>query len=693
MWRLGVDIGGTFTDVVVERGSERHTAKVLTTYRAPEEGLIDGVMSALRSAGLQPNQIASITHGTTLATNALIERRGARTALITTDGFRDVLEIGTETRFDHYDLDIDKPAPLIPRELRYTVPERMSAKGEVLTPLDLSAVDRIAAELTRQRIESVAVCLLHSFVCSDHEIAVRERLQRLLPRLSISLSSEVSPEIREYERFSTTAMNAYLQPQVAGYLGSLQHRLQGVGFVCPVFLMLSNGGLTSLATAMRFPVRLVESGPAGGVILASHIAKECGLSKILSFDMGGTTAKICLFDDGAPSTIRDFEVARAYRFKRGSGLPLRIPVVEMVEIGAGGGSLARISGVGLISVGPESAGSEPGPACYGRGGTGATVTDANVLLGRIDPDAFAGGKIALDVEAAKAAMRANIADKLSVGPSAAALGVIEMVDENMANAAREHAAERGLDISGGRTMIAFGGSAPLHAARLAVKLGIDQVVIPVDAGVASAVGFLRAPVAYEVLRSKACRLTRFDAAAVEKLLDQMTEEARSFVQSGSGDAPLTVRRRAFMRYLGQRHEIVVVLPDEPLTGVEPARLRQAFEDSYFQQFGRTIAKLDVEALSWSVIVQTAGAEARLAEAVRPTPLASNSAARALLDPGTGERINALVVRRDELPVGAVFDGPAVVVEDDTSTLVPEGFRLTVNGHAYLVMQRQREMRP
>jgi N-methylhydantoinase A len=693
MWRLGVDIGGTFTDVVVERGGERHTAKVLTTYRAPEEGLIDGVMSALRSAGLQPNHIASITHGTTLATNALIERRGARTALITTDGFRDVLEIGTETRFDHYDLDIDKPAPLIPRELRYTVPERMSAKGEVLTPLDLAAVDRIAAELVRQRIESIAVCFLHSFVHSDHEIHVRERLQKLLPSLSVSLSSEVSPEIREYERFSTTAINAYLQPQVAGYLSSLQRRLRRVGFTCPVFLMLSNGGLTSLATAMRFPVRLVESGPAGGVILASHIAKECGLSKILSFDMGGTTAKICLFDDGAPSTIRDFEVARAYRFKRGSGLPLRIPVVEMVEIGAGGGSLARISGVGLIAVGPESAGSEPGPACYGRGGTGATVTDANVLLGRIDPDAFAGGKIALDVEAAKAAMRANIADKLSVEPSAAALGVIEMVDENMANAAREHAAERGLDLSGGRTMIAFGGSAPLHAARLAVKLGIDQIVIPVDAGVASAVGFLRAPVAYEVLRSKAYRLTQFDAAAVEMLLDQMTEEARSFVRSGSSDAPLTVRRRAFMRYLGQRHEIVVVLPDEPLTGVEPARLRQAFEDSYFQQFGRTIAKLDVEALSWSVIVQTAGAEARLAETVRPTPFAGNSVARALLDPGTGERINALIVRRDKLPVGTVLDGPAVVVEDDTSTLVPEGFRLTVNGHAYLVMQRQREMRP
>jgi len=690
-WRVGVDIGGTFTDVVVEGGGRRHSAKVLTTRDAPERGLLDGVQSALHSAGLHPRQIESITHGTTLATNALIERRGARTALITTDGFRDVIEIGTETRFDHYDLDIDKPEPLIPRELRFGIAERTSAKGEVLVPLDTKVIDRLAEEFARLRIESVAVGFLHSFVRPDHELQVRGRLAKLLPKVSVSLSCEVSPEIREYERFSTTVINAYLQPQVAAYLGSVQQSLQSLGFTCPVYLMLSNGGLTDLQTAMLFPVRLVESGPAGGVILASHIAKECGLSKIMSFDMGGTTAKICLFDQAAPSTVRDFEVARAYRFKRGSGLPLRIPVVEMVEIGAGGGSLARISGVGLIAVGPDSAGSEPGPACYGRGGTGATVTDANVLLGRIDPASFAGGKIILDAKRAEDAVRRDIADALSVDSSAAALGIVEMVDENMANAAREHAAERGMHISGERTMIAFGGCAPLHAARLAIKLGISRVVIPVDAGVASAIGFLRAPVAYEVLRSKACRLDAFDAAAVDTLLGQMTEEAHNFVRIGAPNAALTIRRRAFMRYLGQRHEIIVALPDKPLASVDHAQLRQSFEESYHLQFGRTIPKLEIEVLSWSVIVETVAADVGVAKPVRETPFLGEVTARPLLDPGTGERINARTVRRNELPIGALLDGPAVVVENDTSTVVPQGFRLTVNGLGYLIMTRPREL--
>ena len=697
-WRLGVDIGGTFTDLVVERAGtdagtgsfagRRYTAKVLTTPSAPEQGVIDGIHAVLRAAGLGPRQIESITHGTTLATNALIERRGARTALITTEGFRDVLEIGTETRFDHYDLDIDKPEPLIPRELRFGVVERTSARGDVLEPLDVAAVDRLAAELGRLGIESVAVGFLHSFVRPDHEQRVRERLAARLPNVTVSLSSEVSPEMREYERFSTTVMNAYLQPRVAGYLRSLRQRLKAVGLDCPVLLMLSNGGLTDLETAMRFPVRLVESGPAGGVILASHIAKECSLAKVMSFDMGGTTAKICLFD-GAPSTVRDFEVARAYRFKRGSGLPLRIPVVEMVEIGAGGGSLARISGIGLIAVGPDSAGSEPGPACYGRGGAGATVTDANVLLGRIDPTAFAGGKIALDPANAENAVRRDVAEPLAIDVSAAALGIVEMVDENMANAAREHAAERGMEIGGERTMIAFGGSAPLHAARLAVKLGIDRVIVPVDAGVASAVGFLRAPVAYEVLRSRPCRLIGFDAAAIDALLAEMSEDACAFVRAGAPHAELATRRRAFMRYVGQRHEIIVRLPDAPLASIDPAVLRGSFEESYLRQFGRTIPKLEIEVLSWSVIVETAGAEARAATPVRDVPVDGALAVRQLLDPGVGTRIDARIVARSALPIGAVLDGPAIVVENDTSTVVPQGFRLTVNSHAYLVLVRDK----
>jgi N-methylhydantoinase A len=691
-WRLGVDIGGTFTDVVVEGHGRRHTAKVLTTDEAPERGVIEGIQTALRAAGLAPQQLTSITHGTTLATNALIERRGARTALITTEGFRDVIEIGTETRFDHYDLDIDKPEPLVPRELRFGIAERVSARGEVLIPLDRERIMQLAQDFVSLGVESVAVGFLHAFVRDDHEIEVRDTFARCVSTMPVSLSSEVSPEIREYERFSTTVMNAYLQPLIAGYLRNLELRLQALGFTCPVYLMLSNGGLTDLQTAMRFPVRLVESGPAGGVILASHLAKECGLSKVFSFDMGGTTAKICLFDDGAPSTIRDFEVARAYRFKKGSGLPLRIPVVEMVEIGAGGGSLARISSVGLIAVGPESAGSEPGPACYGRGGTGATVTDANVLLGRIDPTSFAGGKIALDAKAAESAIRRDIAEPLAVDLSAAALGIVEMVDENMANAAREHAAECGMDVADGRVMIAFGGSAPLHAARLATKLGISEIIVPVDAGVASAVGFLRAPVAYEILRSAPYRLGALDAATVEKLLVQMTDEARNFVRIGAPGAALTVRRRAFMRYVGQRHEIIVPLPDEPLVTVDPARLRATFEESYRRQFSRVIPKLEIEALSWSVIVETAGSDVQPARRVLDVALADATLARTrpLLDPGTGHSVDARIIRRDDLAIGATLDGPAVIVENDTSTVLPQGFRLTVNSHAYLIMTRQQE---
>jgi N-methylhydantoinase A len=688
-WRLGVDIGGTFTDLVAEGAGRRHTAKLLTTHGAPEEAVLDGVRTMLAEARLRPSEFDATIHGTTLATNALIERHGARTALVTTDGFRDILEIGTESRFDHYDLDIDKPTPLVPRHLRFSVPERISASGEILVPLVGTVIDQLASVLAEHEIESVAVGFLHSFVRPDHELAVRERLSRALPGISISLSCEVSPEFREYERLSTTVMNAYLQPKVASYLGSLWQRLHAVGFTCPVFLMLSNGGLTDLETAMRFPVRLVESGPAGGAVLASHVARECGLSKVLSFDMGGTTAKICLFDGGTPSTVRGFEVARAYRFKRGSGMPLRIPVIEMVEIGAGGGSLARINSVGMIAVGPESAGSEPGPACYNRGGRRATVTDANVLLGRIDPLAFAGGKLVLNATAAAAAIERDVAAPLGLDPAAAALGIIEMVDENMANAAREHAAERGLDIGGERTMIAFGGSAPLHAARLAEKLGIDRVIIPVDAGVASAIGFLHANVSYEIVRTRPCRLAAFDAAGIDALLAEMTAETLSFVARGARGSAITVRRRAYMRYLGQRHEIIVPLPDVPLAEVDSGRLRASFEESYAQQFGRTIPKLEIEAIGWSVVATTPDAEICTAVPVREVVFAGKRSVCMLRDPGTGLPIDATVVKRRDLMPGTVLAGPAVIVEADTTTVVPRGFRLAVNGHGYLVLTRVR----
>ncbi|MFN8457406.1 MAG: hydantoinase/oxoprolinase family protein, partial [Anaerolineae bacterium] len=447
-YRLGVDIGGTFTDVALEGPGSRVTAKVLTTHRAPEEGVLTAISQTLAQAGLAPADLSAIIHGTTLATNALIERKGARTALITTQGFRDVLRIGLENRFEQYDLYLEKPEPLVPRRLRLTVPERVSAQGQVLLPLDETAVRQIIPLLRKQQIESVAVAFLHSFVNPSHEQRVREILLAELPDLSISLSCEVSPEIREYDRFSTTCANAYIQPKVARYLQNLQTHLRESGFTCPIFAFLSNGGITDLETASRFPVRLIESGPAGGAILAGAVARQCGLDSVVSYDMGGTTAKLCLLDGGRPATARDFEVARIYRFKRGSGLPVRIPVIEMVEIGAGGGSLCQVNPLGLITVGPDSAGSEPGPASYGRGGTRATVTDANLLLGRIDPATFAGGTLPLDPAAAASAINRDVARPLNLPSLLAAQGVVEVVDENMASAAREHAVEHGLSLEG-----------------------------------------------------------------------------------------------------------------------------------------------------------------------------------------------------------------------------------------------------
>ena len=686
-WRIGVDIGGTFTDLVAERGEERRTAKLLTTHGAPEKAVIEGVAKLMREGSISPRALTSILHGTTLATNALIERRGAPTALITTEGFRDVLEIGTETRFDHYNLDIDKPEPLIPRALRLGVAERLNAAGDVLIPLDLTQVEAIALDLRARGIESIAVAFLHAFKNPVHEIAARERFAKVVPEMFVSLSSEVSPEIREYERFSTTTMNAYLQPKVAGYLRNLERSFVANGIDCPIYLMLSNGGLTDIETAIRYPVRLVESGPAGGAILASHVARESGVDDVLSFDMGGTTAKICLFDDASPLTVRDFEVARAYRFKKGSGLPVRIPVVEMVEIGAGGGSLAQVSGVGAITVGPESAGSEPGPACYGRGGTRPTITDSNLVIGRIAPDHFAGGTMNIDRNASIAALREHVAGPLGLDEISAALGVIEMVDENMSNAAHEHAAERGIDIAGERTMIAFGGSAPLHAARLAQKLGIRRVIVPVDAGVASALGFLRAAIGFETIRSAPASIDALGEAKIDALLADMEKAATELVQRGvPKGTKLVTKRRAAMRYVGQRHEIMVPLPDGRLDAADPATLRAGFEATYARQFARTIPKLTIEALSWSVLVEAYVAPAQPAPAVAARPYSGAREMRRVVFPGATEPVEVTVVHREALAPGDQVEGPAVVVEKDTSTVVPATFTVTVNGAGHLVLQ-------
>ncbi|MEM6850015.1 MAG: hydantoinase/oxoprolinase family protein, partial [Pseudomonadota bacterium] len=522
---------------------------------------VEGMARVCAAAGMAPSALGQVIHGTTLATNALIERRGARTALVTTEGFRDVIEMRTESRFEQYDLNLTLPEPLLPRHMRFTVAERVTADGSVAIPLDRREVEALADRLAEAQVESVAVGLLHSYIAPAHERLVREVLAERLPDVSVSISSEVSPQMREYERFNTTIANAYIKPLMASYLGRLEQRLADEGCTADVFLMHSGGGIMSVADAAAYPVRLVESGPAGGAVFAAHVAARHGLDRVLSFDMGGTTAKICLIRDGAPKTARVFEVARSYRFKKGSGMPISIPVIDMVEIGAGGGSLASVDAMGRIQVGPESAGSEPGPACYGRGGERPAVTDADLMLGKLDPANFAGGSILLHPERSAAALHAQVGERLGMDTEAAAYGVAEVVDETMANAARVHAVENGEDLSG-YTMIAFGGAAPLHAGRLAQKLGISRVLVPPGAGVGSAIGFLRAPFSFEATRSVYMRMNAFDPGAAKALLAELTEEATGFVRSCDATADVGAEVKLFMRYVGQGWEIPVALPPE-----------------------------------------------------------------------------------------------------------------------------------
>jgi N-methylhydantoinase A len=686
--RLGVDIGGTFTDVALEVGEKRYSAKILTTPQAPERGVLAAVHAVLDQASMAPGDLSLIIHGTTLATNAIIERKGAKTALVTTQGFRDTIEIRHENRFEQYDVNIDLPPPLVPRRLRCVVPERIDARGRVVAPLDEAAVAALAERLAADGVESVAIGFLHSYVNPAHEERAREILLANLKGMTMTLSSEVSPEMREYERLSTACANAYVQPMMGRYLVNLETLLHETGFNCPLFLMTSGGGLTTVETAIRFPVRLVESGPAGGAIFAAHIARQCALDKVLSYDMGGTTAKICLIDDLQPQSSRAFEVARVYRFKKGSGLPLRIPVIEMVEIGAGGGSIARVDPLKRITVGPDSAGADPGPACYGRGGTMPSVTDADLLLGRIDPTGFSGGRMALDREAAETAMKKEVGDKLDLALELAALGVSEIVDENMANAARVHTIESGKDARG-RTLVAFGGAAPLHASRMADKLGLDRVLIPSNAGVGSAVGFLRAPISYEIVRSQLQRLDNFDADAANVLLAAMYEEAAAIVRRGAPGVALAETRSALMRYRGQGHEIAVPLAAKTYRRDDAAEIRAAFEDAYRRLYSRVIPGVEVEVLSWVVLVAAPAPVVDATPPARPRPFAAPEARRRpVFDPEAGEFVDVAIYERPTLSSGATLNGPAVVVEDETSTVIGRNFDARIDAFGYIELVRR-----
>ena len=685
--RIGVDVGGTFTDVVLEHDDALTTAKVLTTPDAPDEAVLAGVDDVLARSGVDPGSVGLLIHGTTLATNAIIERKGALTALVTTEGFRDVLDIGYESRYDQYDIMIEKPPALVPRERRLVVPERVDVNGRVLKPLDEAAVAAVAGELAGLAVESIGIGFLHSYANPDHERRAREIIAGALPDVSITLSSEVCPEVREYERFCTTAANAYVQPLMASYLGRLREQIEARGLACPVLLMTSGGGLASLEAAIRFPIRLVESGPAGGAILATRISAEMGLDKVISFDMGGTTAKICLINDCTPQTAREFEVDRRARFMKGSGFPLRIPVIEMVEIGAGGGSIARIDATGRIAVGPDSAGADPGPAAYGRGGTDPTITDADIVLGRIDPRRFAGGKISLDVAASGQAIESGIGGPLGLDGRMAAFGITEMVDETMANAARVHAVELG-KVASEHAVIAFGGAAPLHVGRFAEKLGTDSIIVPTEAGVGSAIGFLRAPVAYEVVRSRNMRLRDFDPHAANTTIEEMRVEALDVVRSGAPDAPIEETRGAFMRYVGQGHEIFVTLPLRALVPEDRDVVQRAFDEEYARLYRRVIPEAEVEVLTWALTISTIAESPKPVGRVDPLPAPVPIDHLRVPDLETGAELDLPLFWRPDLEPGAAITGPAIIIEDETSTFVTRHFSVRVAANRYLVVERR-----
>ena len=686
---LAIDIGGTFTDAVLELGKQRFTAKVLTTKDRPEQGFLDAAAKVIRIANLQPNDVDLVIHGTTLATNAIIERTGAKTALIATDGFTDSLEIAYEHRFEQSDLFMERPKPLVPRHLRLGVKERIASDGSVLIPLDENSVKEAVKKCKEEKVEAIAIGFLHCYANDQHEKLAQSIAQSLLPDIPISLSSQVSPEIREYDRLSTTVTNAYILPLMQTYLKSLGESLKSTGYSAPLLMMMSSGGMTTLETAQNLPIRLVESGPAGGAILSRIISAECGLKEVLSFDMGGTTAKICYIDDYNPQYSREFEVAREYRFLKGSGFPLRIPVIDMVEIGAGGGSIATVDQLSRIRVGPESAGSNPGPASYNKGGDKVTVTDADLIMGRINPADFANGEVELNIGLATHALKADIAIPLKLTTEAGASGISQIVDENMANAASVHAIELGKRLDS-RVMIAFGGAAPLHACQLAETLNIKKIIIPSGAGVGSAIGFLKADIAYEVARSFYMDLRSFEPDTINNLFETMRSEAEEVVKQGTDTEQLTEKRTAFMRYRGQGHEIPVPITDLFLTSANKEVLVDTFEAEYERLFGRIIPNLTAEVMTWSLTLSTNRKLKENISTFKRTNKPKPTSKRRVFNVSLNKYQEIPTYQRELLAPGNWMPGPNLITENGTSTYVSENFCAYVNNLNYLELTYQKE---
>lgn len=685
-YRMGCDIGGTFTDFVLldEVTGAIHIEKCLTTPDDPARGVMDGcTMLAERLPGFLDDTV-QVLHGTTLVINAVMERKGAKTALITTEGFRDVLEIGTERRYDLYDLQQQYPEPLVPRYLRRGITERLRSDGSVLVTLTEAEIDRIAVEFAAEEVEAVAVCLLHAYRNPTHEQAIRDRLAAVLPGASVSLSSDVLPEINEYARTSTTVVNAYTRPLMERYLSSLERQLTMQGLKGRLLIMLSSGGVASVETASRFPVRVIESGPVGGVIIGQRIKERAGIESALAFDMGGTTAKVCLLQGDEPTRASEYEVARVHRFKEGSGIPLKVPCVDLLEIGAGGGSIARINPLGLLQVGPESAGAAPGPACYGQGGTRPTVTDADLVLGYLDPGHFLGGSMALDVAASRTAIESTVGQPLGLTTELAAWGIHDSVNESMAGATRMHAAERGVDPTR-LALIASGGAGPVHCYGLARKLGIREVVIPPAVGVASAVGFLAAPVSYDLVRTHKVPLAGADLEAVDAVFDELQKTAVETL-AGAGEHAVAAFERSFdIRYVGQGYEINVPLPDVSAAHTGHDGLLELFRRTYEGLFGRAFPQNEFEIVNLRLIARGPLPDSPL----RPHEASGGDALkgeRQAYSPRGSGYVAFQVYDRHALPAGVVVDGPAIIEERESTLVVDAGGRLRVDSFGLMRIQ-------
>jgi N-methylhydantoinase A len=686
--RIGIDIGGTFTDFLLIDSSTGAFAvhKALTTPEDPSVAVLDGLHTLLTGADVDPSDVTQIVHGTTLVTNALIERKGAVTGLLTTKGFRDAVEIGREHRYDLYDLFIDLPEPLVPRFLRLEVDERVLSDGSVHRAISDTDVRSKIDELKAGGVEAVAVSLLHSYQNPEPERRVGQILEEYAPDLVVSLSSDVVPEIREFERTSTTIANVYTRPVVAEYLDRLARSLRDLGIAAPFYVMISSGGLSTVETARRFPIRLVESGPAAGALAAAYHGKESGRSSLLSFDMGGTTAKACLIDENRPSISPEFEVNRVYRFKKGSGLPVRVPVIELIEIGAGGGSIARVDAMGLLKVGPDSAGASPGPVCYGRGGTQPTVTDADLYLGYLNPEYFLGGSMELDFAGAELAL-AELGSQIDKNALETAWGIHEVVNEQMASAARMHAVEQGKDPRN-YPMYAFGGAGPVHAYRVAEILGSPEVIVPYGAGVGSTIGFLVAPVSFDFVRSYVCRLAHADWDIVNARLLEMEAEGRAILEEAGVPADqITYERSAELRYVGQGHDVRVTLPDGILDESRRGEMEERFAEEYTRLYGRTPTGNPVEAMTWRLIARAhddaIGAVFSAGPGLKQGKVLQTK--RAIYLPEEHAMVQVPVYSRYTLPSGFTCSGPCVIEERESTTVVGRNASVRIDEHRSIMI--------